>query len=889
VSWMRRVANVFRSERLDREIDEELRAHLDEAHEAGRDETEARHALGSPLKLRDETHDARVVVWLDSLRADATYGWRRLAHNKITTAAAILSLGLAIGACTAAFRLTDALLWRPLPVAAPHELYVVTSSAIGYDGKPQTSEYLPYRLIERFRDASGADAEVMPISFVAHERIKFSGSAAEENVRLQYATGAMFASFGLKPAVGRLLDARDDRAPNEHPNTPPYAVISYDYWKRRFSSDPNVVGRMFQFEDRAYEVIGVMDGPFTGTEPGKMVDIFVPMAMNPYVDEMLQVSSEFFVRVKPGTNLEQLRAKLQAASDGYFLDLMNSTTGTPEPYKQSLLNQHIGLEAAPAGYSRFQSEKRRPLAALGVLSLLVLLIACVNVANLMSAQSAARARELALRVSIGGGRRRLVQLVLVECAWIGIAAAALGAAFAWWAAPRVVAMINPRENPVRLALPADWRVLAYLAGVTFLVTLLFGLAPALRAAKVDPASALKGGEDPHARRKLMSALIAAQVAICVFVVFTAGMFVMTLARLTHRPLGFSADRLLTISVESRDGRPAQTWLNAADELARQPGVQSAALSDLVLLSHSEYITTVTLKGQKPSQTFARFLSVSPSWWHTMNLPIVAGRNFTANDVPPRAVIVNEAFASTYFAGSNPVGQTIEAIDGTSKQIDTTIVGVAKNACYSTLRQCAIPVEYLPFQDNPDADADARYHRSATFLIKTDAQNPLALGNSLREELSRIAPELRVTKIRTQQEIIDAQTIHERLLSTLATFFAVVALLLAGIGLYGVLNYSVVRRRREIGIRIAVGAQPANIARTVIATAFAMVIGGVAAGLAAGAFAVRPLQALFYEVKPTDASALALPAALILGAAVLAALPAVIRAMKIDPVILLRAE
>ncbi len=482
-----RVANVFRTSEVNREIDEELQAHLDAALEDGRDPVEARKALGSRLKHRDRAHDARVVVWLDSLRADAVYGWRRLMHSKVTTAAAVVSLGLAIGACAAAFRLTDALLWRPIPVKAPHEIYTLGVAGTDLDGKPNVSESASYPMYTVLRDAANGDVDLFAIAISRHEDLSYAGGEPERT-QLQYVSGSMFDSFGLKPRLGRLLSANDD----EYPGASPYAVISADYWQRRFAKDPGIVGRTFKFGSRVYEIVGVVAPPFTGTEPGKIVDVFVPITMHPYINMPLVQYMTIFARVPGGESTQRLAARLQPIFHSFLDAQLKGRRGIPDSIRERILAETVVFEPAASGFSALQKINQRPMIVLCVLSLLVLLVACANVANLTTAQTAARERELALRVSIGGGRRRLVQLVMMEGAWIGALAAVLGAAFAWRAAPLVARMINPPDDPVRLAMPADGRVFGFLVAATFLVTLLFGLAPALRASKVDPSSALKG-------------------------------------------------------------------------------------------------------------------------------------------------------------------------------------------------------------------------------------------------------------------------------------------------------------------------------------------------------------------------------------------------------------
>ena len=326
------------------------------------------------------------------------------------------------------------------------------------------------------------------------------------------------------------------------------------------------------------------------------------------------------------------------------------------------LKQRVVLQPAAAGFSSVQKYFREPLAALGVLVALVLMIACANVANLMTAQAAARARELALRVSIGAGRWRLVQLVLVEGGWLGFLAAAAGALFAWWSVPLVVGMLNAPDdpNPVRLSLPADWRVLGFGLALTLGVTLLFGLAPALRASAVKPATALKGGEDPHSRRRLMHALIAFQAAFCFLVLYAAGMFVATFERLSQEPTGFSAERLLALNTVAESAQPPAYWDQVVEHLRAVPGVETVALASRPLLSGYSSNDAVAIDGGPPSEDMAYFLNVSPGRVEEMKIPLMDGRGFRAGDTYPGVAVVSETFAKRFFRGENPVGRWFES-------------------------------------------------------------------------------------------------------------------------------------------------------------------------------------------------------------------------------------
>jgi predicted permease len=552
------------------------------------------------------------------------------------------------------------------------------------------------------------------------------------------------------------------------------------------------------------------------------------------------------------------------------------------------LDQRVLLESAASGASELQSETRRPLAILGVLVALVLLIACANVANLMTAQAAARAREMALRVSIGGGRWRIVQLVLVQSGWLAFLAATIGAGFAWWSGPFVVGMINPPDNPARLLLPADWRVLGFGLALALGVTLLFGLVPALRASSVNPVSALKGGEDRRSRLRLIHALIAAQVAFCFLVLFVASLFVATFERLIHQPTGFSADRLLVLDTVAKRPQPPALWDQVAAHLREMRGVEAAAQADQPLLGPVGWNNLVSIDGAPPNGVLVSMLSVSPGWLRAMKIPLFGGRDFSSSDTYPGSSIVNETFARTYLHGENPVGRTFEIVFSGNSRLRFRAVGLVGDVRYRTMREPIRPQVYVPFHA-VGANGAPSERGSGTFIVRTVAPNPLALAQLLRKEVPRARPEFRVSRIRTQLEINQSHSLRERLLATLAVFFAIVALALAGVGLYGVLHYSVLQRRREIGIRRAVGAQAGDIARRVTVDLFSMVLVGALAGLALGMASVRYIESLLFQVKGTDLGMLVVPSLAILAAAVLAALPGVIRAVRIDPVQILRAE
>jgi len=885
MSLWSRISNALRGERLNREIEEELQSHIEEAIALGHDPDEARRTFGSILRQREASHNIRVAGWLESLLADVRFGWRQLCRNKVTSVTAVLSLALGIGSCIAAFRLIDALLWRPLPISNSSKLYAISRKLTGPEGRPIEDGYWATPDFKLMRDAVKDQADLIAISDADRTDIAWSTDDDMEKAHVVYVSGNMFPLFGLEPALGHLLVPAEDRAPG----AAPYAVLSWDYWNHHFGRDPNVLGRSLHIGDQTFEIIGVGPRDFTGIETGTVTDIFLPLGMNGLATRDSVNWHHTFLMLKPGVNpgiaLEPLSQHLSAVSRAFEAECSECFRGMTQASIDRLLNKKLVFHLAGAGISDLQKDYRRSLGILGLLAALVLLIACVNVANMMTAQAAARAQEMALRVSIGAGRRRLVQLILVQSALLAFFASVLGAVFAAWSAPFVLSLINPPDNPARLALTADWRVLVFGFGLIILVVLLLGLLPALRASAVRPVAALKGGQDPHSPRRLMRGAIALQIAFCCLVLFLSSLFVASFQRLQSRPLGFSTDRLLLLEAVAGKGQLPVVWNQTAEALRALPGVNSVAISGWPLLGRIRINSDISVNNAPPSPTPAFFLNASPGWRSTMKIPLVSGRDFRPQDASPGAAIVNETFVKTYFPGQNPIGRTFER--GTNQPLNT-IIGVTLDVPYHDMRGPSRPVFYVPFDeiDNQSAPKSVDF---ATFTIHTAAQDPLALANSLRQFIAQRHNGLRASNITTQLDLVRDQTIRERLIAMLAAFFAAVALLLAGIGLYAVLNYSVLQRRREIGIRMAIGSTRAGIVRLVTLDIFLMIALGACAGVTLGFGAARYVEALFYQVKATDADMIALPACAILLTALVAILPAVLHALRTDPTEILRAE
>ncbi|HYO84021.1 MAG TPA: ADOP family duplicated permease [Bryobacteraceae bacterium] len=882
----------FQRDRRDDELDEELRFHLEaeaeERMQSGLTPEEARAAarrsLGNVALVRENTRMLWSWMWLDNLARDWRYAVGQLLNNRVTSAAAILSLALALGSCTAAFRLIDALLLRPLPVKDAERLYVISRETVGHDGKPFIFDGCEHPLFRRMRTEVNGTAEVIGMSYTERTDVTYRSDSDMEKANVQYVSGSMFSLFGLNPVLGRLLTEQDDLTPGRHPQ----AVLSHDYWSRRFGNDPQILGRTFRLGKTLFEVIGVAEEKFTGTEPGTIVDLFVPNVMHPHVERPGSTWLRAFVRLRAGADPAPVRERLQSVMARYQKERAAGFLNFSPHALERFMNQKLALKSATSGASVMQDRFRVGLVAIAAVAGFVLLIATANVAILMTTRASARSREMALRICIGAGRRRLVQMVLVESLLLALMATTLGSVLAWWAAPFIVSLVNSASNPVRLEFPADWRLVSCGLCLTLCVTVLFGLTPAWRASAVKPARALKGGEDPHARARLMHGLIFAQAAFCFVVLFTGGLFVTTLNRLAHQPLGFSPERVLALYTVAAQPRSAAVWEQVAAHLRTVAGVQSVAVSDRALLDGSGWNNFISVNGGPPGETPTFLRAVSPGWLGVMGVPLLEGRDLRPMDQYPGAAVVNLTFARIYFSNQNPVGRSfvIPSLNGKPSRFE--IVGLVGDARYRTLREPILPVAYVPILE-VDQAGHSQPRDQATLIVRTSTEDPSKLAQVLRGEVTKAQSGFRVSNVRPQTELIQMQTVRERLLAKLAVFFGVVALCMSAVGLYAVLDFSVLRRRREIGIMVAIGAPMRDILGQIVIGAFLVTVAGAVVGMLLGISCEPYIRALLYEVKATDSRMLVIPSIILLGVAALATIGPVVRAARIDPVRTLRTE
>jgi predicted permease len=890
VSWLSRLANVFRSSNVDRALDEEMQFHIeskiDDLVAAGmtRDAAQAiaNRQFGNRLRVRESSRDVKLLPWLESLSRDTGFAVRILRKNIVVSGAAVTSLAVAIGACLAAFSLVDALILRPLPVRDPNRLIYLTFPT--YSAASPLGQAFSYPLFSRLRDVAQNDVELFATSTENRRRAMFGNAEREDEVRVRFVTGNAFSVLGVQPAVGRLLTQSDDHAPGAHA----VGVVSHAFWRRRFGGDPAVVGSAFTLGEKRFEIVGVAQESFTGIEPGRLVDLWLPVTMydaKGFTFTNLEFNWLWVLgRLNPGVTPERARDELQAPFSQFRRELMANRRGPENPPDriERYVNTPLALPSAANGPSAVRREFDRPLWILSILVGLVLLIAASNVANLFLARAAVREGEMSLRLSIGASRSRLVQQVLIESGLLAAVACLLGLVFARVAAPTIVQMLAPSTNPVYLDLRINWRLLGFLCLTGAFATMLFGLAPALRASGVAPIGILQRNARPTSGAALPRPLVAIQVSFSVAVLFVATLLLSSFGRLVSVDPGFTKDGVLLATVDPRSLRDPEMVRTAGLQLLERvrsvPGVTNASLSAWPLFSGGGWISSVRVAGHGPDPVSPPHLPVSPGFFKTMGIRIVEGRDFADRDsepAEPAAVIVSEAFVRRYLDGAGAVGRVYERV-GQGRPVRQEVIGVVTDIRQDDLRNTAPPMVYVPLRG------------LGTLQVRATG-DPLGLRATIEHEVRATHPSFRATEFSLQSALVANTLLRERLLALLSGFFAAVGLLLAVVGLYGVLNYSVVRRTREIGIRTALGARPGTLVVAIVRDAASMTVIGIVAGLAGGLYLSRFVRTLLYEVHPTDVSSIALPIGCLLLAAFLAGVPAARRTSRLDPVAALRSE
>jgi predicted permease len=887
---------------------------------------------------------------MTTLIQDLRYGWRMLAANAGFTVVAVLTLALGIGANTAIFSLIDAVMLRALPVRDESRLVVTSWSAHKTPRHNGTSSFgdcarseggdknpsgcsLPYPFFESIR--SEKDAFSNATAFAGPARLVLSGNGPARMAEGELVTGDYFSTLGLNALLGRTLGPADDSL-----SSPPAVVLSYAFWRDAFGGDRSAIGRTIVLNSVPFTIVGVTEPNFTSLTPGKTQDMFLPLMMYqrlsiPWMGkrEHAERSLESWwlvvvARLKPGVTLESAQA---AASLLFRNEMLNGQN----PRSKASDDPRIVLKPAQSGLDGMRSFISMPLYVLMAAVGLILVIACANVAGLLLSRAAARQKEMAVRLALGAGRLRMVRQLLTESVMLSLAGGALGVLVAIWGVPALTALMwDNGDSPLPYVVGPDWRILAFTVGISLFAGILFGLAPALRSARLDltpalreSASGLPGGEMRLGRRfHLGNALVALQVALSIVVLIGAGLVVRTLRNLRNIQPGFDTRNLLLFSLDPSlqkysDVKIQGLYSDLQERLAALPGVISVSYSSDSLLSGSLWTSDLHVEGQAQKSTQeVDMLAVGPDFYKTLRIPLLEGRAFTGADFtqaaqaaaveksqqepasaspvssastnsatagPPIPVLVNASFVHNYFEGQNPLGKGLtqsESSETTGNAAEKPkitkaweIVGVAGDTKYNDLRREVHPTAYVPVTGG-----------GATFELRT-ASSPAALIPAVRRTVSDADNKVPIFGVRTQSQRIDELLTQERLIARLGSAFGGLALLLACVGLYGLLSFEVARRTREIGIRMALGAERADVMRSVAARGLRVTVVGVVAGIAGGVAVTRFLSSLLFGLKASDPVTIAGVSLILIAVALVACYLPARRATKVDPMVALRYE
>lgn len=838
-----------------------------------------------------------------TLVRDVRCGLRALAETPGVTAVVILSLALGIGANTAIFTLIDAVMLTALPVREPEQLvlYGDGSSRGIMTGLSGRWNIFPYPLYERLREDNQSFVGVCAFrTQLDRLSVRPEGSAGGEPAQLAWGrlvSGNYFSILGVQAALGRTLTPDDDR-----PEAPPAAVMSYDYWKRRFNLARSAVGQALNVNGTLFTVVGVTPAEFFGESlEVELADIWLPMTLQPRVmqrESFLKNPEINWIhligRLKPGVRTEQAQAGVNVIFQ-QFLRQQAGSRLTPERERE-LGQSRIVLTPGGAGVSALRSRYSRPLRILLVVVALVLVIACANVANVLLSRAAAREKEISMRLALGASRARLIRQLLTESALLASLGGALGLVFAAWGVRVLVATVSTGSRIVPLNVNPDARILGFTLAVSLLTGFLFGLAPALRATKVELAFALKGGgagTSGRPRRGLMKSLVVAQVALSLPLLVGAGLFLRTFERLHNQDLGFNRDRTLEVGIDPRIAgyQPEQLdslYQALLERANRLPGVRVASLSLYSPMSGTNWSGSISVEGYVPppkKPAGSQWVWVGPRYVETLGMTLLLGRDIGPRDVRggPKVAVVNETFVRRYLADQSPIGRRF-AMGAAAKSHDIEIVGVVKDFKFNDPRQSVWPVAFLPLVQSEMPSA-----RYAAYLEVRTIGDPASAAGAVHQALHEVDKNLPVTGIKTLRRQVEGSLNRERLVASLSSFFGLLALLLACLGLYGVLAYAVSCRFREIGIRMALGACQANVLRMVLREAFCLVLIGAGIGLLAALAVSRFVSSQLYGLKPSDPLTMVTATLVLTAAAALAGYLPARRASRVDPMATLRAE
>ena len=908
---------------LSRELDSHLAHEIDDNLARGMSPEESRRQaylkLGNPLRIRETVWETNSLAWLEDTWRDFRYAARTLAKSPGFTIVASLVMALGIGANTAIYSFLDSLL-RSLPVSDPASLVVLnwhakssrgnsvmqSMSGSTYDDpeRGSTGGIFPYPAFEVLRNNGGVFSDVFAYCHTREVRtMNVTVQGHTEIASGELVSGDYFQGLAVPPAAGRLIIPDDDRT-----GTTAVAVVSHSFSEKYFGGSANAVGQSILINNLSFTVVGVTPAEFFGVDPATVPDVYLPMHTNlllgaadtfgfqpaDYLDNNYYWV-EIMARLRPGVSLAQAQAALAPRFQQWV-----ATTASNDEQRANLPT--LIVREGESGLDTLRRRFSKPLYVLMTLVALILVIACSNVANLLLARAATRKREIALRMSVGAGRFRVVRQLLTESILLASLGGALGLVFAVWGIRFLTLLLSGGQGNATVHAELNWHVLGVAAALSLFTGVLFGLAPATQSTRLDLVRGLKGtrASQPRTRDSFLrigfgrvgmsQVLLIGQIALSLLMLVAAGLFLRTLSNLQSVELGFNRENLLLFQLNARqaghrDPEITNFYAHLRERLATIPGVHNASLAEGSLIGGENQIP-ISLPGLAPSLE-TRFITVGPDFMTTMQIPILAGRDIQGRDHPgtPPVVVINERFARLNFPNQNPLGRHLilwKDRNENTRERDMEIVGVSKDARYGDLKREIPPVVYIPYdQGYPQAN-------EMTYVLRT-AGDPLSYVSSVREIVRQSDGRIAVSDVRTQAGEINDHIHQEIMLADLCSAFAMLALTIACVGLYGTISYTVARRTGEMGIRMALGAQRGTVVRAVLGEVFVVVAVGLAISVPAALGTSRFVESLLFGMKPNDPLALTLAVAILLAAALLAGYVPARRASRIDPMTALRHE
>jgi predicted permease len=886
LEWMRRVWGTVGTQRRDADMEEELRLHAELARQRGL------HS-GGVAQAMDAMRDQRGLPWLEDLVGDLRYACRLLRRTPAFTSVAILSLAIGIGANAAIFNLLNAIVLRPLPVADPQGLVQLVYT-FPTDQLENWNSYFGYPQLDRFRAESRTLSGIFGGTSVGRVNLAFAGQSGLAICDAY--TANLFSVLGLRPELGRFFNDDEDR------DDASVAVISDSYWRARFGADASIVGRSVTIDQLPFTVIGVAPAGFRSLLVGGSRDVWVPLHALSRIKPNPKRWSEPFTswltivgRLQDGITKRRAESELDVIYRRLAAEQLAASDRQSSEFERKMVREsHLLLHGAATGVtSGLRHTYETPLKLLLVVAGITLLIACANVASLMLARASHRRHEFALRMALGSGRTRIVRQLLTESLLLAAGGGLAALAVAWWGGAELVRMVSTGDNPLPLDVRPDWRVFVFTAVVALVSGVLFGLAPAIRGTRVDPGPSVKasGRGSLGGPRRLDHVLVAAQVTLSIVLVSGAAMFTRSLQKLRSVDVGYDRANILMFSTDAGLGgyskdRAAALYKLVLEKLSPLPGVQSATASVVRPVDDAFYLVDQvnSIDGRQLADRDhikVAWNSVAPGYFSTLGIPLLIGRDFDSNRdaCAFMCIVINESLARKAFPGQNPLGHRLS---------DAEIIGVVKDSRYNGIQDPPRPVIYRPlFQPTGVFNTAAWINGGVSFELRYRAESGLI--EEARQAMASVDPGLPIFRIKTLQSQTNDSLLRERLLVVLSNGFGGLALVLACLGLYGLMAYAVARRTAEIGVRMALGASRRAIVRLVVSGSLGLVVSGAVVGVPLSVWTSRFARSLLFEVTPTEPVLIAVPVAMMFIIAGIACYVPARRAARVDPVVALRCE